>query len=332
VTVAATSSAADTAAPAVEVEDLTRTFGDFVAVDAVSFAVRRREVFGFLGPNGAGKTTTIKMLAGLLLPTSGRGRVAGFDVYDESEEIKANIGYMSQLFSLYADLTVDENIAFFAGLYGVPRERRGERRDWVLEMAGLGDQKDRLVAELPLGWKQRLALGCAVLHEPPILFLDEPTSGVDPLSRRDFWELIYTLAEDGTTVFTTTHYMEEAEHCNRLALMNRGKLVALDTPLALKEGMDEPLLQVETDDGVRAAEVLEAARAKAGHGAEEIVRVGLFGRALHVTVEDADAGAAEVRSALADAGVEVHSVEPVDPSLEDVFISLVEAAGGAPAD
>jgi len=315
-------------APAVEVEELSRAFGSFVAVDAVSFAVRRREVFGFLGPNGAGKTTTIKMLAGLLLPTSGRGRVAGFDVYTESEEIKSNIGYMSQLFSLYADLTVEENIAFFAGLYGVPRERRGTRRDWVLEMAGLGDQRRRLVAELPLGWKQRLALGCAVLHEPPILFLDEPTSGVDPLSRRSFWELIYALAEDGTTVFTTTHYMEEAEHCHRLALMNRGKLVALDTPQALKSGMREPLLEVETDDGVRAVEVLEEAR----KSAPGIVRVGLFGRALHVTVEDADGGPARVREALAAAAIGVRSIAPVEPSLEDVFISLVEAAGGAPAD
>jgi ABC-2 type transport system ATP-binding protein len=315
-------------APAVEVEELSRTFGSFVAVDAVSFAVRRREVFGFLGPNGAGKTTTIKMLAGLLLPTSGSGRVAGFDVYTESEEIKSNIGYMSQLFSLYADLTVEENIAFFAGLYGVPRERRGERRDWVLEMAGLGDHRRRLVAELPLGWKQRLALGCAVLHEPPILFLDEPTSGVDPLSRRSFWELIYALAQDGTTVFTTTHYMEEAEHCHRLALMNRGKLIALDTPQALKSGMREPLLQVETDNGVKAAEVLEEARISS----PGIVRVGLFGRALHVTVEDANGGAAQVRDALAAAGVAVRSVAPVEPSLEDVFISLVEAAGGAPVD
>jgi len=315
-------------APAVEVEELSRAFGSFVAVDAVSFAVRRREVFGFLGPNGAGKTTTIKMLAGLLLPTSGQGRVAGFDVYTESEEIKSNIGYMSQLFSLYADLTVEENIAFFAGLYGVPRARRGARRDWVLEMAGLGDQRKRLVAELPLGWKQRLALGCAVLHEPPILFLDEPTSGVDPLSRRSFWELIYALAQDGTTVFTTTHYMEEAEHCHRLALMNRGKLIALDTPQALKSGMREPLLEVETDDGVRAVEVLEEAR-KSSPG---IVRVGLFGRALHVTVEDADGGPARVREALAAAAIGVRSMAPVEPSLEDVFISLVEAAGGAPAD
>ena len=185
---------------------------------------RTGEVFGFLGPNGAGKTTTIKMLNGLLAPTSGSGRVAGFDIATERAAIKSSIGYMSQLFSLYGDLTVDENIGFFAGLYGVRGARLAARRAWVLEMAGLADQRDRPAGELALGWKQRLALGCAVLHEPPILFLDEPTSGVDPISRRRFWDLIYDLADGGTTVFVTTHYMEEAEYCNRLALMNRGRL------------------------------------------------------------------------------------------------------------
>ncbi|HYH47553.1 MAG TPA: ABC transporter ATP-binding protein, partial [Thermoanaerobaculia bacterium] len=192
---------------AVEVEELTRTFGDFVAVDRVSFSVAKAEVFGFLGPNGAGKTTTIKMLTGLVPPTSGKGHVAGYDIQTERRRIKLHIGYMSQLFSLYADLTVEENIAFFSGLYGVPGERKAERRDWVLRMAGLADQRGRLTGELSLGWKQRLALGCAVLHEPPVLFLDEPTSGVDPISRRSFWDLIYALASAGTTVFVTTHYM-----------------------------------------------------------------------------------------------------------------------------
>jgi drug efflux transport system ATP-binding protein len=310
------------AGPAVEVDELTRIFGAFVAVDHVSFQVAPGEVFGFLGPNGAGKTTTIKMLAGLLLPTSGRGSVAGLDIYTESEAIKASIGYMSQLFSLYGDLTVEENIGFFSGLYNVPRGRRAARRDWVLEMAALGDQRRRLVRELPLGWKQRLALGCAVLHEPPILFLDEPTSGVDPLSRRNFWDLIYALAGGGTTVFTTTHYMEEAEYCNRLALMNRGRLIALDTPRRLKEGEREPLLEVTTSDSVRAVAALA--------GAPGIVRAGLFGRALHVTVEDAGAGPERVREALGGHGIEVAGIRPVDPSLEDVFIALVEAAGGAP--
>jgi ABC-2 type transport system ATP-binding protein len=259
--------------PAVRIERLSKSFGAFRAVEDVSFEVHPGEVFGFLGPNGAGKTTTIKILAGLLRPTSGRGEVAGFDVMRETREIKRRIGYMSQLFSLYADLTVEENISFFAGLYGVASERRAARRDWVLSMAGLGEHRRRLTGELSLGWKQRLALGCAVLHEPPILFLDEPTSGVDPISRRNFWDLIYSLADAGTTVFVTTHYMEEAEYCNRLALMNRGRLIALDTPAGLRAAHREPILE----------------------GRE-------------------------------------NRLEMVEPSLEDVFISLVRDAGGARED
>src|SRR5262245_31336416 len=240
------SATGDPAPPAVEVEGLTKGFGRFTAVDGVTFAVRPGEIFGFLGPNGAGKTTTIKILAGLLLPTAGRGSVAGFDIANETEAIKRHIGYMSQLFSLYGDLTVEENITFFSGLYGVPRARRPERRDWVLAMAGLEAARHRLTSELALGWKQRLALGCAVLHEPPILFLDEPTSGVDPISRRRFWDLIADLSASGTTVFVTTHYMEEAECCHRLALMNRGRLIALDTPAALRAAGPATLLSVQT--------------------------------------------------------------------------------------
>ncbi len=230
---------------AVEVQDLTKKFGDFTAVDRVTFAVEPGEIFGFLGPNGAGKTTTIRMLTGLLQPTAGEACVAGYDVVAEPEAVKQRIGYMSQLFSLYGDLTVDENIAFFAGLYGVRGARLEARRAWVLEMAGLEDHDDQLTGELSLGWKQRLALGCAVLHEPPILFLDEPTSGVDPISRRNFWELIYSLADGGTTVLVSTHYMEEAEYCHRLALMNRGRLIALDTPANVKGLMQEPLLEID---------------------------------------------------------------------------------------
>jgi ABC-2 type transport system ATP-binding protein len=230
-------------APAVSVRDLTRTFGDFTAVDHVAFDVAEGEIFGFLGPNGAGKTTTIKMLTGLLAPSSGTGTVAGHDIRRDTEWIKRRIGYMSQLFSLYNDLSVEENIRFFAGLYEVGGARYQERRDWVLEMSGLKDQRQRLTAELPLGWKQRLALGTAMIHEPPILFLDEPTSGVDPLSRRNFWDLIYNLADRGTTVFVSTHYMEEAEYCHRIALMNRGKLIALDTPRALKAELGVPTLE-----------------------------------------------------------------------------------------
>ena len=227
----------------VAVENLTKRFGDFTAVDAISFGVRAGEVFGFLGPNGAGKTTTIKILTGLQLPTSGTATVAGFDVARESDEIKSRVGYMSQLFSLYGDLTVEENIAFFSGLYSVPRERRASRRDWVLEMADLEESRGRLVRELSLGWKQRLALGCAVLHEPPILFLDEPTSGVDPIARRQFWELIYQLSDKGVTVFVTTHYMEEAEYCERLGMIYRGTLIALGTPTELKQQLGTSTLE-----------------------------------------------------------------------------------------
>ncbi len=230
-------------APAVAVRDLTRRFGDFTAVDRIGFQVEEGEIFGFLGPNGAGKTTTIKMLTGLLAPSGGTGTVAGHDIRAEPEWIKRRIGYMSQLFSLYADLTVEENIAFFAGLYEVRGARFQERRDWVLELAGLADRRRRLTAELPLGFKQRLALGCALLHEPPILFLDEPTSGVDPVARRSFWELIYSFADRGTTVFVSTHYMEEAEYCHRVALMNRGRLIALGEPAALKAELGLPTLE-----------------------------------------------------------------------------------------
>jgi ABC-2 type transport system ATP-binding protein len=233
---------------AIRVQELSRRFGDFTAVDGVTFQVREGEIFGVLGPNGAGKTTTIKMLTGLLAPSAGSAEVAGLDVATRAPEVRAAIGYMSQRFSLYADLTVGENIELFAGLYGVTGARYRERRAWVLEMAGLADRQRTLTAELALGWKQRLALGCAVLHEPPVLFLDEPTSGVDPLARRRFWDLIDELSARGTTVIVSTHYMEEAEFCHRLALMNRARLIALDTPSALRgalaaEGVAEPSLE-----------------------------------------------------------------------------------------
>ncbi len=309
---------------AVVVEGLTKRFGGFTAVDHVTFDVHEGEIFGFLGPNGAGKTTTIKMLTGLLPPTSGTGRVAGLDIHGERPAIRQRIGYMSQLFSLYADLTVEENIGFFAGLYGVPRHRRGERRDWVLEMAGLTEHRTRLTGELPLGWKQRLALGCAVLHEPPILFLDEPTSGVDPIARRRFWDLIYGLADAGTTVFVSTHYMEEAEYCHRLALMNRGRLIALDTPARLRRGLDEPIFELVVDDAPLAVEALRASPA--------VVEAAMFGRAVHVTLRDAARAPETLEAALAARGRALHSVRAVEPSLEDVFVARVRAAGGAPVD
>ena len=306
---------------AVEVHDLTRAFGDFVAVDHVSLTVHPGEVFGFLGPNGAGKTTTIKMLTGLLAPTSGAASVAGFDVRAEREAIYRRIGYMSQRFSLYPDLTVAENIELFAGLYGVTGARYRERRAWILETSGLEEAEDRQTGELPLGWKQRLALGCALVHEPPILFLDEPTSGVDPLARRRFWDLIDSLAQGGTTVIVSTHYMEEAEYCNRLALMNRGRLIALDSPTGLRAGMDLPIFEIRTDDAVSALGALE--------GAPGVQEAALFGRALHVMTDPDDGDGERVRSTLTASGHPVRHIARVRPSLEDVFVSLVRGAGGA---
>jgi ABC-2 type transport system ATP-binding protein len=220
--------------PSVSLNGLTKRFGEFVAVDDISLSVPAGQIFGFLGPNGAGKSTTIRMLCGILSPSSGRGSVAGFDIATEPERIKENIGYMSQRFSLYEELTVEENIAFYAGVYRLPADKRRERSEWVIEMAGLAERRRSRAGELSGGWRQRLALGCAILHEPPIVFLDEPTSGVDPLSRRKFWELIYSLAKGGVTVFVTTHYMDEAEYCDRLALIYRGRLVAIGTPEELK--------------------------------------------------------------------------------------------------
>ncbi len=306
---------------AVEVSELTRMFGDFTAVDRVSFDVFKGEIFGFLGPNGAGKTTTIKMLTGLLRPTSGSGRVAGFDVVAEIESVKLNIGYMSQLFSLYPDLTVDENVQLFAGLYGVAGSRFVERRDWVLAMADLSGQASRMTGELALGFKQRLALGCAVLHEPPILFLDEPTSGVDPVSRRNFWDLIYEFAAEGTTVFVSTHYMEEAEYCHRLAVMNRGRLIALDRPAALKGAIQEPILEVVTDDAPRAVEALR--------NTPGIIEVTMFGRAVHAMVADETAAVRAIREQLNAVGRTIQSIRPIAPSLEDVFVSFVHRSGGS---
>jgi len=308
---------------AVEVEDLTKRFGDFTAVDRVTFEVEPGEIFGFLGPNGAGKTTTIRMLTGLLQANSGEACIAGLDVRTQTEAVKQRIGYMSQLFSLYGDLTVDENIAFFAGLYGVRGERLEARRAWVLRMAGLEDHCDQLTAELSLGWKQRLALGCAVLHEPPILFLDEPTSGVDPISRRNFWELIYSLADGGTTVLVSTHYMEEAEYCHRLALMNRGRLIALDTPARVKGLMREPLLEIVTADGPGVAGALQ--------GRPGVAEAAMFGRAVHVTVENAETAARELPAFLASRGLPVERIHTIEPSLEDVFVTLVRREGGAVA-
>jgi ABC-2 type transport system ATP-binding protein len=296
-------------------ENLTKVFGKFIAVDNVSFEVGEGEIFGFLGPNGAGKTTTMKILCGLLAPTSGTARVSGFDVSAQPEEIKKHIGYMSQKFSLYEDLTVGENLDFFGGIYGLKWEKKKARDKWVLDMAGLTDKKTSLTGELPLGWKQRLALGCAVLHEPPVLFLDEPTSGVDPLSRRSFWELIHDMAGQGVTVFVTTHYMEEAEYCNRLALMSRGKIIALGTPGELKKNwMTESVIDLECDDLMRAAELLEKEPG--------FTEVAVFGSLLHLVAADPEYAVTRAKEVLTEAGISVSRIEPITPTLEDVFVTL----------
>jgi ABC-2 type transport system ATP-binding protein len=300
---------------AVECDNLSKAFGKFVAVDRVSLTVNRGEIFGFLGPNGAGKSTTIRILCGLLAPTSGRALVAGYDVAKEPETVRANIGYMSQKFSLYDDLRVEENLDFFAGVYGVPRERREERKEYALRMAGLLDRRADLTRLLPGGWKQRLALGCAVLHEPPILFLDEPTSGVDPIARRSFWDLIYQLSEAGHTIFVTTHYMDEAEYCHRLALMYRGRVIALGAPEQLKDELQSHvLMRLETND------VLETMRAL--ESVEGLGDVAVFGSGLHVTVAS-EGAAGRIREALQTAGIEVRLLERIQPSMEDVFVAMI---------
>lgn len=300
---------------AVRFDNLTRRFGDFVAVDNISLSVKKGEIFGFLGPNGAGKSTTIKMLCGLLLPTAGNGFVGGHNIMTESEEIKKNIGYMSQRFSLYDDLTVEENINFFSGIYGVPKERRRERKESVLEMSDLVDRRDAITGTLPGGIKQRLALGCAILHEPPIIFLDEPTSGVDPVSRRNFWDLIYDMAKGGTTIFVTTHYMDETEYCDRLALIYRGKIIAEGRPDELKgKYMTRDVLEIEVDRVVEAMELLE----------RKNIDTAIFGSLLHSTVEKADIMVPRIKEILSDAGFAVNRIEKIVPSLEDVFVSLIE--------
>jgi len=301
---------------AVHIENLVKRFGDFVAVDNVSLDVARGEIFGFLGPNGAGKSTTIRIMCGLLAPSSGRATVGGFDVAKQSELVRENIGYMSQKFSLYDDLTVEENIEFFGGVYGVSPERLPQRQDYVLKMASLEDKRKDVTRDLPGGLKQRLALGCAILHEPPILFLDEPTSGVDPVARRNFWELIYRLSQAGHTIFVTTHYMDEAEYCHRVALMYAGRVIALGSPADLKQSFGaRHLLMLETTDLLGAMRALQ--------GRQGIVDVAVFGSGLHITVAEAR-GSDEVRTALSTARIKIDSLEPIPPSMEDVFVGLIE--------
>ncbi|MGO9606704.1 MAG: ATP-binding cassette domain-containing protein [Candidatus Binataceae bacterium] len=299
----------------VMVRDLVKRFGSFTAVDRVSFETQPGEVFGFLGPNGSGKSTTIRILCGLLHPTSGYAEVAGLDVTRSAELIRRRIGYMSQKFSLYNDLTVIENLHFYGGLYDVVGRQLEDRIEWALTMAGLVGRENSLTATLSGGWKQRLALGCAVLHRPPIIFLDEPTSGVDPVSRRRFWELIQELSADGVTVFVTTHYMDEAEYCNRLALIYRGRLVALGTPTELKLGsVNGELLMIEASPLGHALEVVKKV--------DGVRDAAVFGNALHLVVADGDTAIKAVRAAMDSNGIQVRRLDRIRPSLEDAFVAL----------
>lgn len=305
---------------AIEVINLTKRFGKFTAVDSLSFHVKRGEIFGFLGPNGAGKSTTIRMLCGILNPTEGTGTVAGYDITQHQEEIKKHIGYMSQRFSLYEDLTVAENISFYGGIYGLKKRGREERQAYILEMAGLTGREESLAAELSGGWKQRLALGCAIIHQPKILFLDEPTSGIDPISRRNFWDLIYQVASEGATVLVTTHYMDEAEHCDQLGLIYRGKLIALGTPEELKATHHGELLEVECEPLMAGLEVVS--------GMPLVSDVALFGASLHITVQNAQTAMSEIEPALNRENIRMLRAERIEPALEDVFVSLIESQEG----
>lgn len=292
---------------AIQTHKLTRTFGSFTAVDNVTLNIEKGTIYGFLGPNGSGKSTAIRMLCGLLEPTSGSGRVFGFDVAAESEKIKTVIGYMSQKFSLYDDLTVVENLEFYAGMYGLSGGKRQERIEEMLRMAELAGRRAELAANLSGGWKQRLALGCSILHNPPILFLDEPTGGVDPQARRMFWDIIYELAAGGTTIMVTTHFMDEAEHCDKIGFIYEGRLIADDTPGNLKKGLPGRLLELQADDPMLLLETLQRQQ-------NSCLDVYLHGSSIHVL-------------ALAEQVSAFNAWQPkvISPSLEDVFVYYVKS-------
>jgi ABC-2 type transport system ATP-binding protein len=301
--------------PAMVVSSLTRKFGDFTAVDSISFSIPRGEIFGLLGPNGAGKTTTIRMLCGILTPTTGSASVMGYDVASQPEEVKKRIGYMSQKFALYDDLTVIENLDFYAALYSVPENILKSRLAELVAMAGLEGHEKQRAANLSGAWRQRLALACAIVHEPPMLFLDEPTAGVDPVSRREFWALIYGMASRGITVLATTHYMDEAEYCNMIGMMYNSRLIALDDPDTLKENMKGVLFEVECDTPARAEELVQ--------NASGIRNISQHGWILHA-VCDSMSVEKTISGILSDHGVAVHRIEQVIPSLEDAFVTMVE--------
>jgi drug efflux transport system ATP-binding protein len=309
---------------AIEVKHLTRRFGQFVAVNDLSFEVRRGEIFGFLGSNGAGKSTTIRMLCGLLQATSGSATVDGIDVTADPEAVKQRIGYMSQRFSLYELLTVDQNIRFFGGVYGLDSKRLAERRRFVLEMAGLTGRESTLARELAGGWRQRLALGCAILHEPTILFLDEPTGGVDPLSRRQFWRLIDELSQARVTVLVTTHYLDEAERCHRVALIHAGRLATIGTTNEVKAIFKgRPIVEVHGDKPVDVMRALDEM--------PDLEKTSLFGTAVHAVLKSDRVHAADIAARLRERNLTITAIDEVVPSLEDVFLDVVEKAGGAAA-
>ena len=308
---------ASTEPSAIEVRHLSRRFGQFVAVDDVSFDVRRGEIFGFLGSNGAGKSTTIRMLCGLLKPSSGSATVGGVDVTRDPEGVKRRIGYMSQRFSLYELLTVDQNIRFFGGVYGLDDAKLAERRRFVIDMAGLAGRESTLARDLAGGWRQRLALGCAILHEPAILFLDEPTGGVDPVSRRQFWRLIDTLSHAGVTVLVTTHYLDEAERCHRVALIHAGRLAAIGTTTEVKRIFEgRPIVEIRADKAVEAMRLLDAM--------SDVEKTSLFGTAVHAVLRDQRVDAEALAARLRSSGINVESVAIVAPSLEDVFLDVID--------
>ena len=302
--------------PQIIAEELIKRFGTFVAVDHVNFRIGRGEIMGFLGPNGAGKSTIIRILCGLLRPSAGRALVAGIDVAADPERVRERIGYMSQKFSLYRDLNVEENLRFFGGIYRVPHNELADRMRFAIDMAGLRGREKALVSTLAGGWQQRLALGCAVLHRPPILFLDEPTSGVEPASRRRFWDLIHTLAADGVSVLVSTHYMDEAEYCHRAALINQGRLIAVGSPEELKHtALGGELLLLEGDSlGPTLAALTDA---------PGVLDCSVFGNALHVLVRDAARSLTELPALLEQKGLRPTRVEPIRASLEDVFVQLI---------
>jgi ABC-2 type transport system ATP-binding protein len=301
--------------PIIETHGLSRRFGALIAVKDVSLSVTRGEIFGVLGPNGAGKSTTIRMLCGILDPSSGSGTVVGYDIATQAERIKERIGYMTQRFSLYEDLSVIENLTFYAGIYGVPRAKRRARVDAVLERSGLGGRRKQLAGTLSGGWKQRVALASATIHEPPLLFLDEPTAGVDPVSRREFWEQIHGLASDGTTVLLTTHYMDEAERCHRLAFIFRGQLLDVGTPEQIIARRALRALELETDKPREAAQLLRQQ--------PEVDEVAHYGDVLRLTTRGDVDPVAFALQLLARHGITVHASSPSRVGVEDAFVSMV---------